>query len=747
MKFTGIPPAAGGRAQFATSLSDGERSIACECLKATPAIMPSSLPFTPPRPGLAPSPGGGLHEWKISGDTPLLETGRETVLAARRVIDGREGWLHIVKDSSPVNVAALQRHFKALSAATLPPDWTAPAGWGVDDEMFYYLTLSGHTTPLGRWMAESQGFLDAVRLQWILQSTRAARFVLDKAYLGLALNADQASVVEADGALRLMWNKLLPVTRLPSQSHSDAVLTSLEQMLHHIFEGNGWPEPLRNAWIDASNMPAMEQVRRLEVLLEKMLLPPIQGGAEPIPPGPHTVSIMAPASILREPLQPHRGFTVTTDTWGEGWARPTGEDALPTPPARRHPPYGLWSIGAVIAVLALLLVVQVVSWFQGDGQSVKTVPATLPTAAVTHAPVATASPPVMPQPVTPTPEATPVVPVEDAAAKRQRLELEQREALTEATHRGTPAGVLAAALPLLTSQPQDSMARAAVQGVLEAEVRRRLDGTPPSAPAATPGEDPWKIWAEQGFPDARLLQAGQLLPTDPGGAATAVKQLADTGHAAALTLLGQLHARGLGVKQSTSLAANCYETAAAKGDRTACYLWAEALLTGEGVERNARAAIPWLRQAAGAGDPRAMNLMGNCLLKGNGLKADSTEAAGWFRKAADAGHASGMANLAMLLINGDGVRQDFPAALALVRRGSELNHPFSTHLLAFCYEKGFGVERDATEAMRHYQRAASLGHRASRDWCERHGISFTPAATPPVTGGSLPANRIEQPST
>lgn len=697
------------------------------------ATAPSA---SPPRSPTVPD-GGGLSDWKILSNDPILRTGRETVLPARRSRDGREAWLHVVTDNSPENINVLQRHFRTLAPVALPPDWATLAGSGVDDGLFYYLTQPGELEPLGRWMSSHpEKVTEELQLEWILQAARAARFALEKAHLGLVLSADMAGVAPPEqkrSAPRLVWSKLQPVVKPASPDHSAAVLASLEQIIHHVYGGNQWPPALRSAWIEGANTPAVEQVRRLEVHLEKMALPAIQGGAEPAPPGPLTVSVMEPASILQGSEPSGHGFKVTTENWGQGTARPAPSARITQGPPRKHPSYGLWGIGTVIGLLALLLVAQAVSWFStrsDESEPPKADPPATPAPEVAKAPVVPAP---VPQP-----------PVDDAETKRRLLDQRQRQALAEASHKGGTREILLAARPLLHSQPQDPATRSVVQGVLEVELRRMLDdASMPSDPTAPSEGSHWQVWSDFGFPEARLLRSGWLLLTEAETAVATVKELADGGFPAAMTLLGQWHARGTGVPTNAAVAAKLYESAAGKGDRTATYLWAETLLAGKGVQRNPRAAIPWLQKAAEDGDARAMNLLGTCLLRGNGLTLNKTQAIEWFRKAVDAGNPGAMGNLATLLINGDGVKQDGAAAAALAKRGADLGHPYCTYLVALCEEMGFGMPPDPAKAAEHYRRAAALGHQVSKDWCRRHGISFAASPAAPSSEPSVPSDQIQ----
>ena len=109
------------------------------------ATVPSA---SPPRSPTVPD-GGGLSDWKSLSNDPLLRTGRETVLPARRSRDGREAWLHVVTDNSPENINLLQRHFRTLAPVALPPDWATLAGSGVDEsQALSRLSTSARSNPL-----------------------------------------------------------------------------------------------------------------------------------------------------------------------------------------------------------------------------------------------------------------------------------------------------------------------------------------------------------------------------------------------------------------------------------------------------------------------------------------------------------------------------------------------------------------------------------------------------------------------
>jgi uncharacterized protein len=132
----------------------------------------------------------------------------------------------------------------------------------------------------------------------------------------------------------------------------------------------------------------------------------------------------------------------------------------------------------------------------------------------------------------------------------------------------------------------------------------------------------------------------------------------------AMTLLGELYARGLGVRRDDAKAAEWYKLAADRGDRDAVFALAMFALQGR----------------AGPSDREA--------------------AAKLLAAAAKLGHTVAAYDLALLYIEGHLFPQDFPRAAELLRTAAQAGSPEAQYTLGTLYKEGRGVPKDMKEAVR-----------------------------------------------
>ena len=106
---------------------------------------------------------------------------------------------------------------------------------------------------------------------------------------------------------------------------------------------------------------------------------------------------------------------------------------------------------------------------------------------------------------------------------------------------------------------------------------------------------------------------------------------------AAMTLLGEIYAQGLGVGRDDSKAAQWYKLASAHGDRDAMFALAMFNLEGRAGPRDPDGAARLLAEAAKLGHAPAAYDLGLLYLQGQQFPQDFARAAELFRQAADAG--------------------------------------------------------------------------------------------------------------
>ena len=150
--------------------------------------------------------------------------------------------------------------------------------------------------------------------------------------------------------------------------------------------------------------------------------------------------------------------------------------------------------------------------------------------------------------------------------------------------------------------------------------------------------------------------AAMRSPRSAAETTAVLKQLADTGNAAAEYELASRYAEGRGTTRDFTTAATLFEKAARQGLVPAQYKLASLYEKGNGVASDSAKARAWYLRAAESGNPRAMHNLAVMVADGDG-KPDYATAVEWFRKAAEYGVHDSQYNLAILYARGLGVRQ------------------------------------------------------------------------------------------
>jgi TPR repeat protein len=258
-------------------------------------------------------------------------------------------------------------------------------------------------------------------------------------------------------------------------------------------------------------------------------------------------------------------------------------------------------------------------------------------------------------------------------------------------------------------------------------------GLRPSAAEAHAGPEPDLAYGayQRGLYLLAVREATTRLSRDPD----------DT---AAMTLLGELHNQGLGIRQDPQKAAQWFrlgaqrgdahaaaalammaidgrgmerdrefgrrllEEAAAKREPAACYNLALILLSA-GAEGDFKRAADLLEIAARAEIPDAQHALGVLYLRGRGMPRDPAKAAFWFRKAAENGNTAGEVEYAILLFNGEGVAADERLAARYFRRAAGRGNAIAQNRLARLYAVGRGVPKNLVESAAWHLLAASRG--------------------------------------
>lgn len=254
---------------------------------------------------------------------------------------------------------------------------------------------------------------------------------------------------------------------------------------------------------------------------------------------------------------------------------------------------------------------------------------------------------------------------------------------------------------------------------------------PPAPPAVQQGPVDVAFGAYQrGLFLTAFREATQRIATDPADSA-------------AMTLLGELYAQGLGVTQDWAKAADWYRLAAARGDPQAAYALGMILFDGRTATRDPaaarrlfesaaeavpaaayilggvllrenkadsdRRAVALFRRAAAASDIDGQYALAVMLREGRGTARDPVEAALWMGRAAAGRNVSAQVEYGIMLFNGDGVSKDEMAAARMFLRAAEQGNPIGQNRVARIYAAGRGLPRDLVEAARWHILAGRQG--------------------------------------
>lgn len=126
-------------------------------------------------------------------------------------------------------------------------------------------------------------------------------------------------------------------------------------------------------------------------------------------------------------------------------------------------------------------------------------------------------------------------------------------------------------------------------------------------------------------------------PPDAPCAFTRLERAAKEGRASAKTLLGWMHAEGIGGKADAARAAQYYREAARQGEPSASNNLGEMFETGRGVAKDFKAAFEYYLAAAKSGFPPAQFNAGRLYAAGRGTARNLGEARRWLGEAEKAG--------------------------------------------------------------------------------------------------------------
>ena len=198
--------------------------------------------------------------------------------------------------------------------------------------------------------------------------------------------------------------------------------------------------------------------------------------------------------------------------------------------------------------------------------------------------------------------------------------------------------------------------------------------------------------------------------TDATDMLSAALQAADSGDVSAISNLGFMYVKGIGIEKNEEDGVKWYRKAAELGHLTSQFNLGVMYAKGRGVEQNYVESLKWYKMAAEQGDLTAQATIGMMYAKGIGCKKDSEAARRWYQKAASKGDVNAQYTLGNMYAKGIGADVDEFEAFRWYQQAAEQDHPNAQLNLAYMYGKGQGIERDDTKSFEWYKKAAEQGH-------------------------------------
>lgn len=213
---------------------------------------------------------------------------------------------------------------------------------------------------------------------------------------------------------------------------------------------------------------------------------------------------------------------------------------------------------------------------------------------------------------------------------------------------------------------------------------------------------------------------------------------AQTGQAAAQTLVAELLDNGLGVRRNPRDAAFWYEQAANAGDANAQFKFALMLMRGDIVKRDRKKAdemmqkaaeggnreaqfniaqikvaatpgekglmdaLPWYEKSAEQGVPDAQYALAQLYVSLPVAKEKRDQARFWLEKAANARFDTALYDMGVWHINGIGGDRDYEKGFAWMKRAANRGHVVAQNKLAYLYINAIGTRPDPVEAAKWY---------------------------------------------
>ena len=233
----------------------------------------------------------------------------------------------------------------------------------------------------------------------------------------------------------------------------------------------------------------------------------------------------------------------------------------------------------------------------------------------------------------------------------------------------------------------------------------------------------------------------------PQEQATAYRNAAEAGDAAAQCRLARVYETGNGVEQDDAEAFKWYSRSAAQGYAHAQFCVGFYYHHGKGVPKDDAQAAKFYAQATENGNAFAPYNLGEMYANGSGVTKDESKAAHLYRVAADRDNSDAQFKLGWIYSNGVGVAKDYLEALKWYQKAAEHGNASAENNLGWLYEDGIGVFKDTTKAIYWYRRAAKRGSKKAQENLSRLNVPIEQedAAPNPAPAKNQNRNHLANP--
>jgi uncharacterized protein len=182
---------------------------------------------------------------------------------------------------------------------------------------------------------------------------------------------------------------------------------------------------------------------------------------------------------------------------------------------------------------------------------------------------------------------------------------------------------------------------------------------------------------------------------------------------AVLAAIGQLYAKGLGVRKDPAQAFELLLKAARAGHAGAKLYVGWAYLTGTGTSSDIDKARFWLAEAAAAGRVDAKLQLARSYRAPYAPEPDPEQALALYREAAAAGSTDALIALGYMYLGSETGAADPARAAGYFEQAAQHDAPIAQTVLGSLYTSGTGVPRDYAKARHWYERAIAQRQRAA----------------------------------